>query len=277
MKRIFLILSIFLIAACTAEDPPVQDGGRFVVEGWIDSGGAPVVIVTSPVSAQYAEQPVSGLWNHILWRADVRVSDDQGNEVTLTGRRDDHYIPPFIYTTDKMRGAPGHSYRLEVRCNNRFAWSTTRIPAPMPLDHFSLSRGNRDKTFYTLTAHFPPPPEGTLFRFFTLVEGQDSTWCPSTLSGTNLAGGSAPILRGWSVRTLVHDPLFSPGEKVRIKCGTVDEDVYRFWASFDDVANLSNNPVFPATSPLASNVQGAYGIWAGYGVTYGEVLIPDGK
>lgn len=277
MKRILFIFSFFLLAACSVEDPPLQDEGRFVVEGWIDSGGAPVVMVTSPVAARYEEQSVSGLRNHILWRADVRVSDDRGNEVTLTGRRDERYIPPFIYTTDKMRGLPGHSYRLEVRCNNRFAWSTTRIPDPMPLDHFSFSRGNPETALYTLTAHFPPPPEGTLFRFFTLVEGQDSTWCPSTLSGTNLAGGSAPILRGWSVRSPAHDPLFNAGEKVRIKCGTVDEAVYRFWASFDDVANLSGNPVFQATSPLESNVRGAYGIWAGYGVTYGVVLIPDEK
>ena len=275
MKRFLFITVLLIAAACTREEDIPVDTGRYVVEGWIDSGGAPVVMVSSPVTAQYASQSVASLREHIVWWADVTVSDDQGNEVALSGRWDDDYLPPFIYTTDKMRGVPGRHYTLKVRYNNREASGTTYIPQPMMLEDFTVTPANGLETdsLFAVTAHFRKPPEGTFYRFFTMVEGRDSTWCPSTLSGVTIAGNSVSILRGWSARSLWHQPLFRRGETIHVKCCTVDEAVYGFWSGFDEVVNLAPIPIFQMTDPLESNLQGAYGYWAGYGATYGKVVI----
>lgn len=275
MRRFLLIAAVLSVAACSREEEIPVDTGRYVVEGWIDSGGAPIVMVSSPVAAQYAAQSLASLRDHIVWGAEVTVADDIGNEVTLTGRWDDDYIPPFIYTTDKMKGVPGRHYSLKVRYNNRQATGTTYIPEPMSLEDITVASasGSETDSLFAVTAHFQTPPEGTYYRFFTLVEGSDSTWCPSTLSGVTIAGNSVSILRGWSVRTMSHQPMFRRGETVRLKCCTVTEDVHRFWSRFDELVNLTAIPIFQMSEPMASNLQGAYGYWAGYGVSYGEVTI----
>lgn len=275
MKRFLLITGLLLAASCTREEEPVTDTGRYVVEGWIDSGGPPVVLVSSPVAATSASQSVASLREHIVWWADVTVTDDLGNEVALDGRWDDDYLPPFIYTTDKMRGVPGRHYTLRVRYNNREASGTTCIPRPMPLEDFTVTPANGlgSDSLFAVSAHFQRPPEGTNYRFFTRVEGRDSTWCPSTLSGVTIAGNSVSILRGWNARSFWHQPLFRRGETVHFKCCTVDDAIYRFWNRFDEAVNLTPIPIFQVTEPLESNLQGAYGYWAGYGTSYGTVTI----
>lgn len=276
MKRFLLLTGLLTatVVSCSQEAPPPVDGGRLVVEGWIDSGGAPVVLVTTPVAAREQEQRVAGLVSHIVAWADVRVIDEQGTEVQLTGRPDDRYIPPYIYTTDHLRGVPGRAYELRIRSGNRFVRGYTRIPAPASLESLTVTPSFHSDTLMAVTAHFTPPPEGTYYRFFTRVEGKDSTWCPSTLSGTTIAGNSVSILRGWSARSLTwHQPLFRPGETVHVKYCTVEEPVYRFWNSFDEMVNLTSQPVVTSTHSLASTLEGAYGYWAGYGVSTGEVTI----
>ena len=76
---------------------------QLVVEGWIDEGGFPVVILseTVPISDIYAD--VNTLNDRVIKWAKVSI-DDGENEVILTGKNSPSYFPPYIYTTSRMRG-----------------------------------------------------------------------------------------------------------------------------------------------------------------------------
>ena len=274
MKRLIPIwLFLLLSVACTTE-PMQRDPERLVVEGWIDSDAAPVVMVTSPIAATDIPQDVESLADHLYYRAVVTVRDDSdGSEVTLTGRKDSRYLPPYIYTTESMKGVPGHSYTLKVMYGNRLAKATTRIPAPVPLDRVDVTRSEQSDTMYVVTARFRDP-EG-YHRFFTMVEGYDTMYLPSVLSGQKEANrvGAVSVMRGWSLTNLRRMPLYRKGEVIHLKFCSLEEEIWRFWDGFDKVSTLNANGFFPASFNIPTNMKGAYGYWAGYGVTYATVTV----
>ena len=270
------LLPILLLAAsCTTAHLP-RDPERSVVEGWIDSGGAPIVMLSSTVEATSVEQQVEDLVGSIYYKALVTVTDEtEGKEVTLSGRKDSRYLPPYIYTTDQIEGVPGHRYSLKVMYGNHVAKATTVIPEPVPLDRVEVTKSVQSDTMYVITAYFNDP-EG-YHRFFTMVEGQDTMYLPSVLSGqmaTNRVGAVA-VVRGWRLTNKRRMPLYRLGEVVHIKFCSMEEDIWKYWSSFDGVSTISTNGFFPITQNPTSNMQGAYGYWAGYGATYTTVTVEE--
>lgn len=271
MKRLLYLLLIAV--SCTTEHLQ-RDPDRLVVEGWIDSGGAPVVMVTSPVAATDVEQPVEDLAQHMYYGAYVSVLDENtGEEVQLTARKDKRYLPPLIYTTDKVTGVPGHSYYLKVMYGNHVAKARTCIPQPVPLDKVEVTLSAQSDTMYVITAYFNDP-EG-YHRFFTMVEGEDTMYLPSVLSGQQATNrsGAVSVMRGWRLTNLRRMPLYRLGETVHIKFCSTEEIIWRYWDAFDAISTISTNGFFPITVNSPTNMKGAYGYWAGYGATYVTVTV----
>ena len=129
---IYIIGIIFAILGCSESYIPVADP-QIVVEGWIESDGFPVVIVTStvPVAEEYMDY--DSLSNYIIRWAKVSVSDGT-DEVVLTGKLNNDYFPPYIYTSSRMVGEPGKRYTLKVEYSGRVVTAETTIPKPVPLD-----------------------------------------------------------------------------------------------------------------------------------------------
>lgn len=273
MRRLPLLFLLWLLAACTSEVSPDQpDPGRFVVEGWIDSGEAPVVMLTKAYTAQFQYEPVDNLRSHLIAGAEVLVEDELGNEVRLDFRHDKHYFPPYIYTTDRMRGVPGCRYRLKVRYQNRFVSGETRIPHPVALEGIDVRPLGGSDTLRGIWARFPQPPdEDTFYRFFVRVEGRDSTFLPALVSGVERDGTTTtlPVMQGRSLfNTSPGKPLwFNKGDTVHLKFCTLDRKAWEFWSSYDEVNSLGRNPFFPVSWNIPSQLEGAYGYWAGYGTT----------
>ena len=271
MKK--LLPLIFLAVACTTTYP-YRDSDRLVVEGWIDSDGAPVVMVTSPVAATEQELFPEDLAQHLYYKAYVTVKDENtGEEVELSARKDTRYLPPLIYTTDVMKGVAGHSYSLKVMYGNHVAKAITRIPEPVPLDRVEVTRSVQHDTMYVVTAYFNDP-DG-YHRFFTKVEGQGEMYYPSLLSGQAASNraGAVSVMRGWAISNVKWKPLYRLGETVHIKFCAVEEIIWSYWDCFDAVSTISTIGLFPVTSNPPTNMQGAYGYWAGYGATYATVTI----
>ena len=147
MKRILPIL-LLALSACEPSMVPSEDPSRLIVEGWIDSGGHPIVMVSTPVAAQEQEKPATSLSSHVVSKATVTVTDDSGREYLLEGRVDRNYLPPYIYTSEELTGEVGHTYRLKVNYGNHAATGTTSIPRPLPL---STSLVTVSVPFSTLT------------------------------------------------------------------------------------------------------------------------------
>lgn len=263
MSRSFHSLFLTLALVACVSKPTPYDEGRFVVEGWIDDGAEPVVLVTSLVTASSQPQRKEDLEKHLIAIAEVVVTEGD-HRYTLTGRRDEHYLPPYVYTTDAFKGEAGKTYGLEVRYLNRTCRGSATIPEASEVESFTVTP--ESDTLYSLKAKLRSRA-GASYKFFTRVEKRDSTFC-SSLLGVVRGNGErmeVPVSRGWSILTEWRQPLFRKGEIVHVRCCSIEDAMYDFWKSFDDVTSLARNPIFPVTTNVVPNLQGAYGYWAGYG------------
>ena len=89
--RLHILLTVFLAAmmlSCEDDFLP-QDQDVIIVEGWIDEGGFPVVIVTRSLPVRFRDDAVQleDLSDYVVKLARVTVSDGV-NSVILTGHRD---------------------------------------------------------------------------------------------------------------------------------------------------------------------------------------------
>ena len=126
---------LLLLSGCAKEVMPM-DEPVLVVEGWIDAGGYPVVMLSTTVPAQ-DDQYIDDLDDHVIRWARVAVSDGE-REVVLTGKVDERYTPPYIYTTGKLKGEPGKTNRLTVSYDDFYAEAETYIPEVAWVESFSM-------------------------------------------------------------------------------------------------------------------------------------------
>lgn len=278
MKSKFIhIIILTLLTSCATEPPPLVRETPLVIEGWIDAGGNPVVIVTTRVPALSTEQNYYDLAKHIVTEAKVTVSDGLSS-AELSGRKDTDFFPPYIYTTDEIQGAPGRTYTLNVEYGKFKAYAKTTIPEPVNLIGAFSEVSEKSDTLFNLYGRFQDNPDTKeRYKFFTKVEGKDRMFLPSFLSLVDDSdiNGEAIILisRGISPLSKYKQLRFRKGEKVQIKFCTIDEDTYLFWKDFDSFTGMSHNILFPPNKNLRTNIHGAFGLWAGYGASFSEITI----
>lgn len=122
-----VLLSICLIG-CEREN---MDHTKMVVEGWIDAGRHPIVMLHTSYSLDASSDPdttlLGVLEEHMVLFGKVVLFDGE-DSVILTGRVDTNYLPPYIYTTTKIRGEVGKTYRLRATYKGFSAQSETVIP-----------------------------------------------------------------------------------------------------------------------------------------------------
>lgn len=274
-----LFAAAALVPSCSGQESPVPTT-PLVVDGWIDAGGAPVVLVSRTISPSESMQDETALMTKVVNYARVRVSDGT-RTVELEGRRDDNYFPPYVYTTDRMLGEAGKTYRLEVDYPGINAWAETTIPEPSSVERFEVEVSEKTDSLFVLSAVILNDPSvRTFYKFFTKVEGRNSCWNSSFLGLVDSSifdeGEIAvPVARGWGLLEKYRQPLFRKGEKVAVKFCTVDEASYDYWKSYDDITALARNAFFPVSENVAGNMHGALGFWAGYGANFYEVTIGE--
>ena len=271
-------MMLTLFCACGRIPEPTLQMTSLVVDGWIDAGGNPMVLLSRSIATTDEFQDSAVLASRIVTYAKVFI-DDGTTRTELTGRRNDNYFPPYVYTSDAVVGEVGKTYRLEVVYPGITAWAETTVPAPAAIDNFRVEVSRRADSLYVLTACFHDnPATHDYYKFFTRIDGLEHSWRPTLLSAVDDAGTSSsyievPIARGWGALDKFRQSLFRLGEKVHVKFCVMDEASYSFWTSFDDVCILGRNPFFPSTSDARGNVHGALGAWCGYGSTEYEVEI----
>lgn len=273
MRRMFIyILLLSAIAGCDDVQIPYYPP-KLVVEGWIESGGPPVVTVTTTVPVSRDKQDLESLENSIVRWATVSVSDGE-REVFLTGMMKKGYFPPYVYTTSAISGEVGKTYTLKVQYSGRVLTAETVVPPPVRLEYvkteatdagdFILKAGlNDDKT----TKDY--------YKFFVKVAKKDSLYKPSFLGlidDTILSDQTTEmqVYNGYNPSELSKDtPMyFQKGDRVVVRFCTMDNASYQYWEDYDDVSSLSLNPFFPVTKKIRSNIKGGLGYWAGYGTSY---------
>ena len=81
-----LCISMFVFASCNS-DYIEQGQSLLVVEGWIENGGFPVVILTKTLPISEEEQSLHDMKDYLIRWATVTVSDGT-DSVILTGKYD---------------------------------------------------------------------------------------------------------------------------------------------------------------------------------------------
>lgn len=276
MKKILIAFALLLAAACTPSWQP-EGEERLVVEGWIDAGGFPIVMVTTSVPTSTEYQSIDDQESHLMRHARVTVSDGE-NSVILTGMYNDAYFPPYIYKTSDLRGVAGKSYSLKVELPSvgLTAIGTTTIPTAVPLDSIWCVPSPDEKGKYNIKARFSDPEASEdYYRLFVKVAGKDSSYVASymgCMSDSDLPRhAEINVMRGLSVdneSSWAWNPAsFEKGDEVMVKFCTMDRVSYEFWNSYERVVSLSVLPMFQATYNPAFNVTGGIGYWCGYGAS----------
>lgn len=276
--RILLIPIILFAVCCSGEEEPARDD-KLVVEGWIEAGSGPVVMLSASLSPSAGNGDGSELQNHVIKWAKVTVSDGE-NSAVLVGKYAKGYFPPYIYTSGRIIGEAGKTYNLEVEYEGFHASAVTTIPAAVGLDDVSVEPQEGSGHLYTIKAMFrDPAAEKNYYRFFTRVEGRDSTYVPCFLGVFDDADLQTPatvtVNQGRSLNHIeCKDTGFPGGQTIHVKFCTMDEAAYRFWSDFDKMTSLSDSPIFSSRFSLRSNITGGIGCWVGYGAAYYTVKTP---
>ena len=190
MKRLLLISMIALICSCSTDRDWEHTEPELVVEGWIEAGRAPVVMVTTSVSPSREFRTVGQLQDHIVKWGKVSISSPD-TTVILFGRTDKDYYPPYIFTTGWIIGKAGETYTLNVEYEGMHASATTTVTAPEPLEGLSAVKVEGSDSLFTLVARLNNrSSDKKYYQIFTKVEGKDSFFVPAfpgAIDGSGIA------------------------------------------------------------------------------------------
>lgn len=281
MRRfIFALACLFLLTGCVDDSDRLElDVPHFIVEGWIEDGGFPVVILSRslPLSTDY--QDIDSLSDYIVRWAKVTISDGT-DSVVLTGKYDKGYFPPYIYTTSRIRGKAGKTYYLTAEYRDMRATAQTTVPAIPDNCSFRVERCAGSDTLFQIRAHFKDNPvEKNYYQFFTRVGTSTKQYQASYLGSIDdgvLKGETdMTVYRGHQLSDKDYTPYFLADDTVSVKFAQVDETSFRIWDSYTKIQSLSSNMFFSTSSDIESNITGGYGYWCGYGTITDYIVVRD--
>jgi len=289
MKRsvktiIFLVISIFLFSSCEKEitiklpDMPK----KLVVEGWIENGKSPLVIITrsSPYFDSITFQTILA---SIVGNADVYVSDGVTTE-KLQYTSDMSFFPPFYYKGSTIIGEIGKTYSLSIDVDGQNYKSITTIPETAKWDTiwFKLNPDSDSIGNVYATAQ----EDGSMYNYYRayteilhfdkdFVPILGSVWDDKFFNGQKF---TAQLYHG--IASNINEPNpdnsrglgYKLGDTVLTKLSTMDFESYKFWKAAESEIFSGGNP-FSSTTTVPSNISnGALGCWTGYGTTYNSIV-----
>jgi hypothetical protein len=245
---------------------------KMVVEGWIDAGKHPIVILHSSYSLTDTVPDSTSLLDvlaeHLIPFGRVVLFDGE-DSVVLTGRLDTNYMPPCIYTTTKIRGEVGKTYTLRATYKDFIAKSQTYIPEIARFDSIRVIQINQKMNVIGYANHLEI---GKPYIVMARKDGQKQyKVCPIGTFRANATQMAITINNpiNFSGEGMMLQTLFPQSDDlaIDIKFAQVDEAEYEFWDSF--VAQQFTQGIFfmETHSNIMSNIQGGNGYWCGMGAS----------
>jgi len=276
MKRLSYILLLALAAAaCDNSYLESENLEQLVVEGWIENGHAPVVLVSSTLPVSSDPRPLSEVTEHILRYAEVYI-DHNGSREYLTARLTDRYTIQNYFTSPTLRGEVGGTYHLHVKWQNFEASAVCTIPEPVAIDSTWYEKELTDTSYVVKIRFRNDPAKKRYYQSFRRTGGPENnfesvslTSLDGSISGTEI---TEKFMKPLSDESYIKDLYFHPSDTIAIKLATVEYPIYEFWASYANYYN-SEGTILTAPTNLKGNVTGAIGYWAGYGIDINEVII----
>lgn len=261
----------------TVDLPEYQE--KIVVEGWIDYNEYATVFLTKSTSyfAHYTEETLTDM---VITDALVMVSDLQGNTDTLTLGVDTTLAFPVRFKGSKIKGEYGGIYQLKIIYNNKTISATTTIPQPFNID--SVYYVEQDAKYHKgiLRMKFKDQAGvNNFYRIFSMKLGKNKNFVPAlgSVFDDRLFDGKETFFELYQGRAsnivssdYYDDSLqylnyyFGSGDTVIYKYATIDYPHYNFWYTAEWEISSGGNP-FTSPAPVRSNIDGAIGVWGGYG------------
>lgn len=279
ISSILAILTLIVFASCEDSCTPdvIADRMPLVVEGWIEEGEAPIVMVTRALDLNNGETRIEDAVEK--W-CRVTIFDD-GDPYILTARRDTAYIPDFIFTTSRLKGKVGHTYRLLVETDDTVASAESILRRSASISRIEAERIQDSDSLFSLRAYINDVDTSAYYKVFC-KSSSDRRHFPSFMG--NLDGSVYDASIGMSVTRGVHSAFledkhafshfFTSGEIVEVKVCSIDRSLFDFWTAYDLNVISSSNIFLTFVSNCPGNIIGAKGYWAAYGSSLKVCRIP---
>jgi hypothetical protein len=264
-----ILIFLCSLYSCVREE---VDHTKMVVEGWIDAGKHPIVMLHTSYSLSLSEPDSTTLLDvleqHMVLFGKVVIFDGE-DSVILTGRVDTNYLPPYIYTTTKMRGEVGKSYSLHATYKSFSAKSKTIIPEKAIFDSIRTDINNQ-KVHVIGYANQLEIGEPYIIMARTTKDKQYKI-CPMGAFRASQKQLKMTINNpiNFTGEGMILQTLFPQTDSVdiAIKFAKVGEAEYQFWDSYI-AQNLTQGLFFMEThSNIISNIQDGNGYWCGMGAS----------
>ncbi|MBX0335005.1 DUF4249 domain-containing protein [Pontibacter sp. HSC-14F20] len=307
LRYFLLLLLLSFLTACeenlTIDIPAGQE--KLVVEGHIEQGAPPVVVLTRsrPVFAGFSPADIEDSFVHgaqvvvssggqsytlkeapaVAFRPELRrvVSEQFAiPEEQLTGNSNFIF---YVYTSEELLGEVGKSYQLRISYEGRVLTSSTTIPNLNPLQELFMQPHpdpSQDSLFTLFYRYQDPDTIGNSIRYFTKRNSEPfypgyfaSVFNDELINGVqNL---SFPLDRGEPRGQDVDFDTYSyfaKGDTVIVRWAAIDIEHYRFWYTLENERNNNGSPI-GSPNTTRSNINGGLGVWGGYGVTYHQIVV----
>ncbi len=306
---LFSLLVVVTLTNCEREveiDLP-EPSDKVVVDGTIESGAAPFVILTrnfpffgtftndiinqsfvkgAEIKVNNGEKEV--ILDEICWSA--LSKEERQLLVNTLGFSSIDSIPAdfeyCIYTLIdfSMIGEYGKTYDLSITTiEGEILSASTTIPQPVAIDSIWLEEHNNEDYagYYRLFVEFTDPDEiGNFYRYYTKVN--DEPFLPGwgSVFDDLFINGEAfhftldrAIPRGVEIEEFETFGYVQSGETVTLKWATIDRDSYDFWRTLEYAAN-SAGPLSGGTR-IKTNINGGTGVWAGYAIAPTKTIVAE--
>ncbi len=308
----FSFLIIFFSCEKAIEIDLSAEGSQLVVEGYIQQGYPSYVFLTksesyfNPVdsntvnnisvdNARVSVEREDGVI-HQLTHIDKQLLDSLGLSDTLALLFNALYVD--LSYQENAFSKIGYKYKLIIEWNNEIISATTSIPPQYPIDSIWVEKKDSLESDYKCYIWARINDPDTLGNSAIIHFKRDVGWRPidplfipcAIPARTDILvnGENFEAVFARSGRFSDEDGVLAPfyadrvidGKFVRkdivlLRLSHVDQRTYKFWRSAEMMQDLSGNP-FSEPMNLSSNIDGALGIWGGYGVSYYYIpIVPD--
>lgn len=277
------IFTAAVAVSCTPQAVPNEP--EIVLEGWIDEGGHPIVMLHKSINFTEDFNTMEDLIEEkIIYLGKVTVSDGE-TSVVLTGRVDTAYLPPYLYSSVRIMGESGRAYRVEAEFEGKKVSAVTTIPPKALFDSISVESMPDKPGFFRLTGYLTDMKEQSdYFVVFYRYKGEKQYRNGLHGVASDIAADTSGVLRipiyknmaGTSLvdKDSLSTRFFRLGDTLEIKLAAIDGVSYRFWESFASLTITSTIPFLPVSENIYTNVSGGRGYWCGYGSsTY--TIVPE--
>lgn len=252
------------------------DTDEIIVEGWIEEGQFPIVMLTRSLPVRLKDQEVNlnRISDYVVLWAKVTVSNGS-DSVLLTGKVDNGYLPSFIYTTSDtgFKGEAGRTYTLRVETDGKTLTSSTTIPLYPPAVDSVVCTSLPTDTSSAVTVYVSNIPDRKEYYKVFFRQGSDRKQFSSAYLGIvdDALADSAiviPVFKSVKDDNKEDQSRFFPNDTlVSIKVSAIGKESYDFWFGYSNnssFGSLSNLLFGSSFRDIPTNITGGRGYWFGY-------------